>query len=289
MNVYGIITERILKNIEAGVVPWRQTWANGLPKSAATGREYRGINLLMLGSAGFGSRYWMTFRQAERLGGHVLKGQRASTVVYWKWRTAEELEQRRQKTGQNPAPCVPFTGSVFNLDQIAGVERPEDDVIPSTHQRLERADQLVEIMPDKPLVEHCLTHQPAYFPMADRIRLPHLSQFENAEAYYAVLFHELIHATGHPKRLGRFSADERESREEYSFEELVAEFGSAFLGAFTGITRPQSEALHASYIEGWARVFRKDPRILMRAASAAQHAADYVRGKVIAKESLVAA
>ena len=115
--------------------------------------------------------------------------------------------------------------------------------------------------------------------------LPHLSQFESADEYYAVLFHELAHnATGAPRRLNRFAEAEGDRVEKYSFEELVAEFGAAFLCGFAGIQNPDTEAMQASYIEGWARVFRQDSRILIRAASAAQRAADYIRGKVTVEQ-----
>ncbi len=84
MTLYEIVTRRILNQLASGVVPWRKTWTNGLPRSLTTGRDYRGINILVLGSTAFASRYWVTYREAQRLGGHVRKGERATPVVYWK-------------------------------------------------------------------------------------------------------------------------------------------------------------------------------------------------------------
>lgn len=289
MNVYETVTTRILSQLDQGVVPWRKTWKNGLPKSLSTGKEYRGLNLLVLGTTEYSSRYWLTYRQAEHLGGHVRQGEHATTVVYWKWRTAQELERRRQQTGRDhPAPCHPFTASVFNLDQVEGIARPEDDVLNPANRRLEIAEQMMEVMPDKPEIIHTLTSQPAYCPALDQITLPHLSQFENAEHFYCVLWHELCHATGHPKRLHRFDDAQRDQPEKYSFEELVAEFGAAFLCGFAGIENRHTEALQASYIEGWSTVLRKDQRLLLRAASAAQRAVDYIRGKIPAAEASTA-
>ena len=100
MDVYSTVTDRILKQLEAGVIPWRKTWTTGLPASLTTGREYRGINILILISAGYCSRYWVTFRQALRLGGHVCKGEKGTPVVYWHWRTPEDLVRLQQKTGK---------------------------------------------------------------------------------------------------------------------------------------------------------------------------------------------
>jgi antirestriction protein ArdC len=289
MNIYESVTERILQQLEQGTIPWRKTWTAGLPANVTTGKEYRGINLLILGSSGHASRYWVTFRQALRLGGHVRKGERATQVIYWKWRTPKELAALIEKTGiQDPAPCVPFVSSVFNLDQVDGVVAPAEEAL--THRRLEIADLLLDVMPDKPTVEHSLLARPAYSSGSDRITLPHLSQFESADEYYSTLFHELVHSAGHPRRLNRIGHADFDPNERYSFEELVAEFGASFLCSFTGIENPHSQALQAGYIQSWAQVFRKDHHILIRAASAAQKAADYIRGKTIASdgESLAA-
>ena len=290
MSIYETVTNRILSQLAAGQIPWRKTWKTGLPKSLTSGKEYRGINILVLGSTEYDSRYWVTYREALRLGGHVRKGERATPVVYWKWRTPEELAKRTAQTGQDHlAPCVPFVSAVFNLDQVEDIARPDDDLQPRPEDRLQVADLMVDVMPDKPEIVHAITADPAYSPRLDQVILPHLSQFESADEYYAVLFHELAHATGAPRRLNRFAEAEGDRVEKYSFEELVAEFGAAFLCGFAGIQNPDTEAMQASYIEGWARVFRQDSRILIRAASAAQRAADYIRGKVTVEQPTTAA
>ena len=90
MNIYEETTQRILKKLDEGVIPWRKTWACGLPASLSTGREYRGINILIMSTAGYTSRYWVTFREALRLGGNVRKGEKATPIIYWHWRTPEE-------------------------------------------------------------------------------------------------------------------------------------------------------------------------------------------------------
>lgn len=289
MTIYETVTARILEQLAAGQIPWRKTWRLGLPKSLSTGREYRGINILVLGSTAYTSAYWLTYREAQRQGGHVRKGERATPVIYWKWRTPAELAHRAEQTGKDDiAPCVPFVSAVFNLEQVEGVTRPADDLQPRPDDRLQVAEQMLDVMPDQPEIVHTLTAQPAYSPRLDRITLPHLSQFESADEYYATLFHELTHSTGASRRLNRFTEAEGDRVEQYSFEELVAEFGAAFLCGFAGIENPGTAALQASYIEGWARVFRQDSRMLVRAASAAQRAADYIRGKVVVEPSTLA-
>ena len=282
MNIYEETTQRILKQLDEGVIPWRKTWASGLPASLSTGREYRGINILILSTAGYSSRYWVTFREALRLGGNVRKGEKATPIIYWHWRTPEELAKLQERSGKaDLAPCVPFTSAVFNLDQVDGVPRPEATQEFNHVRRLELADYLLDVMPDKPEIVHSLSDEPSYRSREDRVTLPHLSQFENADEYYATLFHELTHASGHERRLNRIVEQEGDAIERYSFEELVAEFGAAFLCGFAGINNAGTEALAASYIHGWAEKLRNDHRLVMRAASAAQRAADYIRGKVV--------
>ncbi|MCC6232915.1 MAG: DUF1738 domain-containing protein [Verrucomicrobiales bacterium] len=279
MSIYDLVTSRILARMEQGVVPWHKPWTTGLPKSLASGREYRGINLLLLSASEYSSGYWLTYREAQRLGGHVRRGERATTVVYWKWRTPEEREKLRAERGiADPAPCVPFSSAVFNLDQVEGVPPPEDAPITVEANRLAPAEQLIGAIPQPPEIRHCITQDPAYLPGEDRIVLPHLSQFSSADEYYATLFHELMHATGHPQRLNRFSSSEVLSRRDYSFEELVAELGAAFLGAIVRLENQHVEELQTGYLAGWMKAFREDSQVLLRAASAAQRGVDYLRG-----------
>jgi antirestriction protein ArdC len=284
-HIYQTVTNRILAQLETGVIPWRKTWTTGLPKSLTSAKEYRGLNILVLGATQFGSRYWVTYREALRHGGHVRKGEKATFVVFWKWRTPDELKRIGEKTGiTDLAPCYPFTSAVFNLDQVEGVARPEDDVPNRSNGSFKIAEQMLEVMPDKPEIVHQVAAEPAYSPCRDRITLPHLSQFESAAAYWETFYHELVHSTGARHRLNRFGEVEGDRFEQYSFEELVAEFGAAFLCAFTGISNATSEAMQASYIAGWSQALRRDNRLIVRAASAAQRAADYVRGKVVLEQ-----
>jgi antirestriction protein ArdC len=285
MTIDETITARILKQLEAGTVPWRKIWKVGLPKSLVTREEYGDVNSLVLGSTEFTSQYWLTYHDARRLGGHVRKGERSSPLVYWQWRTAEELKRLADETGQeDQAPCVPYVSPVFNLDQVVGVGTPPQDDLRHKN-RLQVAECLFEIMPDKPEIVHTVTAQPAYSPRLDRVTMPHLSQFNSADHFFCTLYHELTHATGHPKRLNRFSETAGDQFGKHSFEALVAEFGAAFLCGFSGIQNSETESLQASYIQGWAQVFRQDSRLLVRAASAAQRATDYIRGKVIKEET----
>jgi antirestriction protein ArdC len=281
MNIYETVTTQMIWQLESGVIPWRRNWTRGIPKSLPHGKEYRGVNILTLANADFTSRYWVTCEDATRLGGQVRKGQKPTAIVLWKWHTAEELAQRRQATGNKPQPpCTPMPSVVFNLDQIKGLKSPPDDQPIRRDKRIVTADQIYDIMPDKPSVIHMVTDEAAYNPNADQVIMPHLSQFESAEEYYATLFQQMVSATGHQKRLNRFGAVKGGRFEPYSSEELVAELGAAFLCAFAGIPSPTLSAENESHLFGWAKVLRDQPQLIVRAAASAQKAADYIRGKL---------
>ena len=123
MNIFETINSNIVAALERGVIPWRSGWKGGFPANFATKREYRGINVLLLMLAEKDSPYWMTFNQAKSLGGTVRKGSKGVRVVYWHWRTADEVAKLKQaRPGADIAPCYPFVSVVFNAADIDGLE-----------------------------------------------------------------------------------------------------------------------------------------------------------------------
>lgn len=281
-SVNKAITERIIAALEGGVIPWRKTWSSGAPKSLTCKKEYRGINQLGLACAPYASRYWVTFREALRLGGHIRKGEKGSAVIYWHWRTKEEMKALIDAgKAESPAPCVPFVSWVFNLEQTEGLERPADDVPMSDEARVSEADAFLAAIPSKPEIAHGASFEPCYQPSLDRVEMPHLSQFQSSTHYYGVLFHELVHSTGHPARLNRFTEEATlgSAKENYSLEELVAEMGASFLRARAGVESPEALDNTTSYIEGWLKALRSERQMLTRAAYLAQKAVDFLCGK----------
>jgi antirestriction protein ArdC len=281
MNVYELVTSRIIERLEEGVIPWRKCWMSSPAKSLTTGKEYRGINSILLGMGEFSSRYWTTFKQARKLGGHVKKGEKATPVVFWHWRTPEEMAKlQAHGKAAAPAPCYPFVAFVFNLDQTEEIERPGDDVPTAKIYPLEEAQKIVDGMPNRPEIRHGASLNPCYKPAIDVIEMPNMGQFEDGEGYFAALLHEAVHSTGHKSRLNRFEKREGESREErYGFEELVAELGAAFLSATCSLDNSSRLDDASAYLAGWLKALRDDRKLLLQAASAAQKAADYILGK----------
>ena len=281
MNVYELVTSRIIERLEAGVIPWHKCWTSGPAKSLTTGKEYRGINSVLLGMREYSSRYWVTFRQAQKLGGNVRKGEKATPVVFWHWRTPEEMA-KLQAAGKTaaPAPCYPFLAFVFNLDQTEGIERPADDVPAAKNYPLEEAQKILDAMPNRPEIRHGASFNPCYKAALDVVEMPNMGQFEDAEHYFSTIYHEIVHSTGHKSRLNRFEKREGESREErYGFEELVAELGAAFLCGMCGLDNSSRLDDASAYLHGWMKALRDNEKLLLQAASAAQKAADFILGK----------
>jgi antirestriction protein ArdC len=266
-EVYQYVTERILNALSRGVIPWRKPW-NGtpnVPMNFVTRRPYRGSNRILLDPmvTGFRSPYWMTYKQAANVGGQVRKGEKSSMAVFWKF-----VEDRK-----NPQRKIPFLRyfNVFNLDQIDGIEVPQP--VPNAIASIERAEQIVNGWSGPRMIENG-GDKCCYVPSTDTISMAPRSTFCTAEAWYATLYHEMVHSTGHASRLDRL----KPGREEYAREELVAELGASFLCEEAGIGNALTDN-SAAYIAGWMRALQDDPKAIVIASGAAERAADLILGR----------
>jgi antirestriction protein ArdC len=276
-SVYQIVTEQIIKQLEAGVAPWHKPWRTEPPCNLITGQEYRGINVFLLATQGYGSRYWLTFNQANKLGGHIRKGEHSSVVTFWKIgddKIVTDADGNERKT----RPFLLRFYRVFNVEQTEGIADKlglgnTSPRIPSTEQ----CEAIVSAMPNRPPIIQ--DGRAWYRPSTDTVGIPARTAFNSAEEYYSTLFHELTHSTGHPSRIGREEIQNLNEfgSESYSREELVAELGAAMLCGVTGIT-PKTIENSASYLKAWIDVLKSDVRTVVFAASQAQKAADYIRG-----------
>ncbi|MGH7840036.1 MAG: ArdC family protein [Candidatus Binataceae bacterium] len=287
MDIYAIVTEKIITLLESGVVPWRRPWTStGLPRNLVSKKPYRGINHFLLSASKFVSPFWLTMRQANQVGGHVRKGEESTIVVFWK---VEDLKQgtedvdAEENDDQNRRRFLLRYYRVFNLEQC---ELPQAvlDKLPTAetheHTPISACAEIIGCMPNAPEIQHAGS-KAFYSALTDRVTLPPPELFTSAEEYYATGLHELIHSTGHKKRLARESILEAApfGSPTYSVEELVAEMGAAYLCAESGIS-PAVIENQAAYVSGWLKKLRDDRKLVVHAAAQAQHAADYVRGKV---------
>lgn len=275
IDLYQRVTDRIVTALEAGTPPWIAPWQDrtALPSNLATGKAYRGINVLMLHieamARGFADSRWLTLRQANELGAHVRKGEHGTPIVFWKMR---EVDGEADEAEDDKRVVPMLRGyTVFNSSQLEFL--PERYVLreqPAWQPVAEVEHLLVET---GAVIRHG-GNRAFYAPGEDLIQLPPPSWFPQDYDYYAVALHELAHWTGHPKRLNRVLG-RRHGIDAYAFEELVAEMGAAFLCAHCGLP---ARLEHATYIDHWLDALKRDKRLIFVAAGAAQKAADFVLG-----------
>ena len=282
-NLYDDITGKIIAELEEGRLPWVQPWGTAaakaslaMPRNATTSRQYSGINVLILWGAvvqhGFPTQHWLTFRQALSLGGNVRKGERGTTVVYADRFTPEDEKRRARETGGEPER-IPFLKrfTVFNAAQCEGL--PDDIAVEAPPPPPGLIEPQVEALIRATGIDFRIGGDRAYYvPAHDYVQVPPpLAYFEPIN-WHRTALHEMGHATGHASRLGRDLSGGFGTRK-YAFEELVAEMNAAFCCASLGIV---PTVRHADYIASWLEVLREDNRAIVRAASQASKAADWL-------------
>ena len=278
-KVYEIITEKIIERMEAGDVPWLKPWVGTSRQSnLISKKEYRGINVFLLGCQNYASPYWLSFKQCKQVGGSVRKGEKSTMIVFWK----QTVIKNKDNDGNETSKTIPLLRyyRVFNVEQCDGIDEKKIPVIDVNldFQPLEQCDAVVGGMQKRPNIHH--KEQRAYYsPKNDFVNMPKKESFVNEEFYYAVLFHELGHSTGHDSRLERKKFNEWApfGSDSYSKEELVAEMTAAFLCGHCQIERETLDNAVA-YINSWVRKFKEKPKMVVLAAAAAQKASDYILG-----------
>src|ERR1700737_2223591 len=267
-SVYSIVTEQILKQLESGVAPWREPWRTEPPCNLVSGKEYRGINPFLLASQGYGSRYWLTFNQANKLGGHIRKGEKSSIVTFWHIGEEKTVRDADGNT-RIEKPFLLRYYRVFNVEQTEGIA--DKLGLGNTTSRvpsIEQCEPIVTGMSNPPAMQQ--DARAWYRPSTDTVGMPSKSLFNSSEEYYSTLFHELTHSTGHASRVGRDGIEQLNTfgSESYSREELIAEMGAAMLCGFAGIS-PHTLENSAAYLQSWLRVLKSDSRMVVTAASGA--------------------
>lgn len=282
-SLYDDITNKIIGELEVGRVPWVQPWGTSaakaslaMPRNAATGRPYSGINVLILWGAvierGFPGQGWLTFRQALALGGNVRKGERGTTVVYADRFVPDDEKLRARETGEE-AQAIPFLKrfTVFNAVQCENL--PEDIAIVAPPSTLGLIEPRVEALIRATGIDFRIGGNRAFYvPALNYVQVPPPQAYFEPIDWHRTALHELGHATGHPSRLGRDMTGSFGTKK-YAFEELVAEMNAAFCCASLGIL---PTVRHADYIASWLEVLREDNRAIVRAASQASKAADWL-------------
>ena len=277
-NVYEMVTDRIIAELEKGNIPWKRPWT-GVRSGAynrITKKPYSIINQILLKYSG----EYATFKQWSELGGHIKKGEKSEIVVFWKIYQKEEINE---ETGEKEVRKIPVLKyyNVFHISQVEGVkplEVPFKEVEP-----IEEADKIITMYVNREHLDfkELPSNKAFYSPSRDRVVVPMKEQYENINEYYSTTFHELTHSTGHKSRLDRLETGAIASfgSETYSKEELVAEIGSASLMNMLGIETPQTFKNSTAYIQNWLQVLKNDNKFIVSASSRAEKAVNYILGE----------
>jgi len=298
MDIYAEITNRIMEQMENGVIPWRKPWvAAGSAISHATGKSYSLLNQMLLGRPG----EYLTFKQVQSEGGKVRKGAKAQIVVFWKWITVTDDETQdkgaQATSGEDiypqPRSCDAKRGgrqekevpilryyNVFHIDQCEGLKAKHMPELPNTANAHETAEQIINSYTQR---ERVTLHQSEgdrafYRPSSDSITVPHMAQFTATAEYYSTVFHEMVHSTGHAKRLNRIDKTAFFGSEAYSKEELIAEIGASALVNHVGLETADSFRNNTAYVQNWLTVLRNDKRFIVSAAGKAEKAVNLILG-----------
>lgn len=277
-SVYEIVTERIIEQLEKGIIPWERPWTG--VRSGAYSRiskkPYSLLNQMMLQHTG----EYATFKQWSELGGTIKKGSKSEIVVFWKMQDVVESTEDGEKIIKQK-PLLRYY-NVFHISQVKGVEPLPQQEFENVAEPIEAAEELLNnyLSREQIRLEQAASNEAYYSPSQDLIHLPKREQFIKSEEYYSTAFHESVHSTGHKKRLDRLASGINAAfgSETYSKEELIAEIGSASLMNMLGIETTHTFRNSTAYIQSWLRVLKNDVRMIVSASSRAEKAVKYIVG-----------
>ena len=286
MNIYKEITLEIIEALEQGVAPWIQPWKASPHRNYCTNHVYRGINILLLNLAcikrGFSTPLWITLKEINFLGGKLKEDEKGTQIVFWKMIETERCKHLKEedhcikhdRTCESRCDdfdpvCIPIIRyfTLFNIEQCTGIK------IKKSKTKQEETNDEHDSLLDLATIEYG-SNTAYYNIIKDVIYLPNRDQFESSDHFYATAFHELIHWTGHSKRLAREFGNYGD--ENYAIEELTAEIGAAFLEAKHGIN--WQKLRHPNYINNWLEVLSNDKtyKTIFLASRKAQQACEWL-------------
>ena len=284
MNLYKEVTEKVLQLMEEHGSGFTLPFARmgGWPVNAATGNRYHGINTLMLGLFGGGATIWASYKQWQKVGAQVRRGEQGMHIVFYKTGNGE---RDNVKTGEREGYTYPILrhSSVFSSDQVddcpaALIEKYAPNVNgEDLTERLANVDAYINNLGAN--VVHGSVDGAYYRPGTDTIHMPAREAFQSTDTsscsqnYYSTFLHECTHWTGAPSRLHRLKTERNKNG--YAYEELIAELGATFQCKLLAISS-EPRVDHAQYLSGWIKALKSDTRFIFRAAAEAQKAVEYM-------------
>ena len=277
-SVYEMVTDRIIDQLENGVIPWEKPWT-GVRSGAfnrVSKKSYSLLNQMILKHDG----EYATFKQWSDLGGHVRKGEKSEIVCFWKIYEKEEINDNGEKEIKK-IPLLRYY-NVFHISQVEGVEPLPKEKLNNDIEPIEAADKIIIDYVTREHIDfqEMKSNKAFYSPASDKVVVPLKEQYQNINEYYSTTFHELTHSTGHKTRLDRLENGVVAAfgSETYSKEELVAEMGSANILNILGIETQQTFKNSAAYIQNWLQVLKNDNKFIVSAASEAEKAVNFILG-----------
>lgn len=268
-NVYTVITETIIEELEKGVIPWRCPWSVGRQGcySYSTGKPYSLLNTLLLGGV---SGDYVTFKGAQKAGGTVKKGEKSKMIVFW-----HEIEKENEDGVKERIPVLQ-SYHVFHTSQCDGL-KPKHDAEAQLFdtEPIEYAEEIIKEYANREGIRVVSgNYDEAFYDIEnDLIQLPGIERYSDASEYYSTAFHELAHSTGNKKRLNRLN------KHSQAHEELVAELASAFIMNTCGLDTLETFENSEGYIQGWLKALRNDKRLIIKAAGEAEKAVVRILGR----------
>jgi antirestriction protein ArdC len=279
-DVKAQINERIIKALSEGKIPWLKPWTENGPRNLFSGRAYTGLNRLILGLSPYPLPFWATYRQYRAAGLQVQFGEHGYGIIYAgrTVKTDTKTDENGEETESRKQIRFLKAFVVFNVAQTDYQEKGYKLPDQKENPHLLGCDTIIQDYTGRESIRIAGGSRAAYSPQMDIITCPEIGQFRTSEHYYATMFHECIHSTG--PRLDRFKKTDSVcfGSDTYGREELVAEIGSAYLAALTGIDSTAIIQNQAAYLQNWATAIKADADLVMYAAGRAEKAADFMIG-----------
>jgi antirestriction protein ArdC len=287
-NVATLITNQIIEALNSGVVAWQKEW-NGIPAyNYESGKAYSILNQLLLPKSGA----WLTFNQAKKLGGNVKSGSKSSMVAFFSFYdkkvTVENLKTKKEEVIVETKSCLKYY-RVFHNSDIDGIDFKEKEITLFDNSEIKESQEIADyyFSSNASFITELGSDRAYYSASKDVVVMPDLAQFKSSESYYATLFHEMTHSTGHRTRLARDLSGKFGSKS-YAKEELVAEIGSAMLCSFTNIDSKEVFENSAAYIDNWIKALENDHNLIVHASARAEKAVNLIIGDKANQEDIAA-
>lgn len=283
-NVYDLIADKMLAELEKGEIPWKKPWVGTeMSWKRKNGEPYSLLNQILLPPGEYAS-----FKQIKEEGGKVLKGAKAYTVVFYKF-IKKELSEKTEDGEEPKVEVFPLLRyyNVYNIETQTTLEVKHVPVKLTNNKPLEACENLLNeyLSQEKVGFETILRGKAYYSPSKDAISIPRIEQFDSAESYYDTAFHEAAHSTGHEKRLNRIVAGSPFGSEEYSKEELIAEITSSAILNYLGISTEKTFKNNVAYVQNWLKALKNDKKMVVHAASKADKAFQMITGGEVSENS----